>query len=391
MTMVSNDAAGAEPTGADLRVFRSAGEMAIGLPLAAAAVAALSLALLPHAPAELKAPVQTAARAVRPLIPAERLADSSAASLDAAVDSRAVVRSLLKQAGLRPSLDLHRLSWDQARKVNALLPTNRAPTGVAEPFRLDTATPNGRQALKCLTQAAYFEAGANGPVAEAAVVQVVLNRLRHPDFPKSVCGVVYQGSDDEGCQFSFTCDGALARPIDVSAWNEARKVARRALGGYVVRAVGTATYYHADYVFPAWATSLVKMATVGPHIFYRMAGPAGAAAYFNGRYAGNELKLTRAILRAGQKPKQKAQVQLAAGDSEKAAVPAGLKVQAERLQRVHTVLAAEPQLQSAKPEPAKVETASIQPSAEGPALTAAPALAPPAPTPTAAVETTPAA
>jgi spore germination cell wall hydrolase CwlJ-like protein len=315
MTMVSNDAAGAEPADADLRVFRTAGEMAIGLPLAAAAVAVLSLAVLPQAPAELKAPVQTAAQAVqavRPLIPAEGLADPPAATQGASVDSRAIVRSLLKQAGLRPSLDPHRLSWDQARKVNALLPADRTPTGVAEPFRLDTATPNGRQALKCLTQAAYFEAGANGPVAEAAVVQVVLNRLRHPDFPKSVCGVVYQGSDDQGCQFSFTCDGAQARPIDVAAWNEARKVAQRALNGYVVKAVGTATYYHADYVFPAWATSLVKMATVGPHIFYRMAGPAGAAAYFNGRYAGNELKLARAILRAGQKPKQKADVQLAA-------------------------------------------------------------------------------
>jgi len=137
-------------------------------------------------------------------------------------------------------------------------------------------------------------------------VQVVLNRLRHPDFPKSVCGVVYQGAErDIGCQFTFTCDGAMKRPVDGEAWDEAKKIAQRALGGFVDRAVGTATYYHADYVFPTWAPTLVKMAKVGPHVFYRMAGAEGAAAYLTGRYAGNELKLVRAVLRAGDKHTQK--------------------------------------------------------------------------------------
>ncbi len=377
--MVSEEAAGAKPAGADLCVSRPAGEIVIGLQAAAAAAAALSLTFLPHAPSELKAPVQAAAKAVqavpavqavRPLIPTESLADPPPAALAPApqFDSRAIVRNLLKEAGLKSAAQLHGLSFKEARKVNALLPADRSPATVAEPFHLDLDSQNGRQAVQCLTQAAYFEAGGNGPAAEAAVAQVVLNRMRHPDFPKSVCGVVYQGSngEDGGCQFSFTCDGALGRAIDKAAWNEARKVAEQALSGHVVGAVGTATYYHADYVFPTWATTLVKMAQVGPHIFYRMAGPAGAAAYFTGHYAGNELKLARAVLRSGDRPKDKAEVQTAALN--KAQVPPGLKVEADRLQRVHSVIA----VAQAKPDP-KVETASIQPSAQGEAVATAPA------------------
>src|SRR6185312_2810861 len=265
MTEVSLEADGSAPSGVDVAVFRPAGQMIAGLSAAA--------------------PAQAAAKAVKPLIPPEGLAGPSAAAL--APDSNAILRVLLKKAGLRPTLDPHRLSWDQARKVNALLPADHATPDVAQPFHLDVRTRNGRQALQCLTQAAYYEAGANGPPAQAAVVQVVLNRLRHPDFPKSVCGVVYEGSGrDAGCQFTFTCDGALSRPVDADAWNEARRVAQHALAGFVDRAVGTATYYHADYVFPTWAPTLVKLATVGPHIFYRMAGVEGAAAYLTGQYAG---------------------------------------------------------------------------------------------------------
>ena len=388
MTMASSEADGALPSGVEFRVFRPVGETVAGLQAVAAAVLAMSLAGLPQAPAEIAAPIKAAVRAVRPLIPPEALAGPALAP-----DSRAILQKLLRQAGLRPSLDPHRLSWDQARRVNALLPADRSIPDVAQPFHLQLDTKNGRQALQCLTQATYFEAGASGPAAQAAVAQVVLNRVRHPDFPKSVCGVVYQGAErDIGCQFTFTCDGALKRGIDATAWAEARKVAEHALNGYVDRAVGAATYYHADYVFPTWAPTLVKMATVGPHIFYRMTGPAGAAAYLSGRYAGGELKLTRAILRAADSRTQKAKP-AAEAEVQQASMPAGLKAEASRIQRVRQeIAAATPKADDAP----IVETASIQGSIQATIQAASPPPVVPAPVelapaPTAATATAPAA
>jgi spore germination cell wall hydrolase CwlJ-like protein len=386
MTKPSCEADGAAPSGVDLPVFRPPGEVMAGLSAAAALVLAVGLVGRAEAPSEIAAPVQAAVRAVQPLIPPAGLAGPQAQVL--APDSRVLVQALLKKAGLRPTLDPHRLSWDQARRVNALLPTDKSTPDIARPFRLDVSSRNGRQAVKCLAQAAYYEAGATGPTAEAAVVQVVLNRLRHPDFPKSVCGVVYQGSErDTGCQFTFTCDGALQRPVDPTAWDEARKVALHALSGFVDRAVGTATYYHADYVFPAWAPTLVKMATVGPHIFYRMAGPEGAAAYLTGQYAGGEAKLAKAVRRAAEKPAREAEP-AAQPEVQQASMPAGLKTQADRLQRIKVEIAA------AAPKPdegPKVETASIQAGIQATLDAAAPAVVVPAPAALAAPAADPAA
>jgi hypothetical protein len=118
---------------------------------------------------------------------------------------------------------------------------------------------------------------------------VVLNRVRHPAFPASVCDVVYQGSTREtGCQFTFTCDGSLARRPSADGWAPARKVAEAALAGAVFAPAGWATHYHANYVVPYWASSLAKNAIVGAHIFYRWAGGWGRPAAFGKRYSGRE-------------------------------------------------------------------------------------------------------
>ena len=104
-----------------------------------------------------------------------------------------------------------------------------------------------------------------------------------------MCGVVYEGSTRAtGCQFTFTCDGSLARRPSEWSWNRARKVAEAALAGSVFAPVGMATHYHANYVVPYWASSLTKNAIVGTHIFYRWAGGWGRPAAFTGRYAGGE-------------------------------------------------------------------------------------------------------
>lgn len=178
-----------------------------------------------------------------------------------------------------------------AQAGNAAIPFIDTPLGKVQAFGINAAKAETyATALQCLTQAVYYEAAVEPLQGRRAVAQVVLNRVRHPAYPKSVCGVVYQGSTRKtGCQFSFTCDGALLRPPAAGPWREARAVAVAALAGYVETSVGTATFYHADYVLPKWAYQLGKITQIGRHLFYRFNGSAGAAANFNGRYAGVEV------------------------------------------------------------------------------------------------------
>jgi hypothetical protein len=153
------------------------------------------------------------------------------------------------------------------------------------------------RALHCMTQAIYYEAAREPVRGQEAIAQVVLNRVRHPAYPKSICGVVYQGSArPTGCQFTFTCDGALRWTPQPALWREAQNVAKRALAGFVDKDVGSATHYHAAYVAPYWAPTLVKMTQVGQHIFYRWTGPWGEPPAFNGHYAGREADLSPELL-----------------------------------------------------------------------------------------------
>ncbi len=183
---------------------------------------------------------------------------------------------------------------DAAKKRNALIPLSTGPLQQARSFLISKAAagsgagPMGN-ALTCLTQAVYYEAANEPMTGRRAVAQVVLNRMRHPAYPKSVCGVVYQGWErTTGCQFSFTCDGALLRRPAAATWAQAQDVARAALSGYVEPAVGTATFYHADYVLPKWAFTLNKIQQIGAHIFYRFPGAWGNTSTFSGGYSGVE-------------------------------------------------------------------------------------------------------
>jgi hypothetical protein len=185
-------------------------------------------------------------------------------------------------------------------ELNAQRPFAALPIEPMRPFVLKTDAADKERAVRCLTQAVYYEAAREPLKGQQAVAQVVLNRVRHPAYPKSVCGVVYQGSANAtGCQFTFTCDGALRWRPEPALWTEAEGVARRALGGYVDKEVGSATHYHAVYVAPYWAPTLVKMTQVGQHIFYRWTGVWGEPAAFTGRYAGHEADLSRAVLASG--------------------------------------------------------------------------------------------
>ncbi len=145
------------------------------------------------------------------------------------------------------------------------------------------------RALQCMTMAIYYEAANEPTDGQRAVAQVILNRVAHPSYPGSVCGVVFQGSERRtGCQFSFTCDGSLARQPARASWDRARAAAMAALAGYVFKPVGLATHYHATYVLPYWASSLENVGTIGLHTFYKWRGLAGRSDAFAARYRGVE-------------------------------------------------------------------------------------------------------
>lgn len=177
----------------------------------------------------------------------------------------------------------------RAQRLNAAMPVMAGALRSARPFVLRTTGDDRRRALRCLTLAIYYEAALEPTEGQQAVAQVVLNRVRDPNYPDTVCGVVFQGAERvTGCQFSFTCDGALASAPVPWAWKRAQTVAEGALAGQVAARVGTATHYHADYVHPWWAPTLMKIDQIGAHVFYRWKGMAGEPSAFAQTYAGRE-------------------------------------------------------------------------------------------------------
>ena len=180
------------------------------------------------------------------------------------------------------------LAPDDARARNAAVPIDPAALSPARPFVFRGSPADRIRARDCLALAAMAEAG-GGDADQRAVMQVVLNRTRHPAFANTVCGTVFEGSQrPTGCQFTFTCDGSLARSYSGAMWSAARARAEQALSGHVDKRVGTATHYHADYVYPYWSPSLDKVAAIGPHLFFRWRGWWGTRGAFSNRYSGGE-------------------------------------------------------------------------------------------------------
>lgn len=166
------------------------------------------------------------------------------------------------------------------------------------PFYLIGDAGERERAARCLTDALYYEA-ANEPVeGQRAIAQVVVNRVRDPHFPRSVCGVVYQGWERKtGCQFSFVCDGSIVRRhADPVAWARLRPIAVAALSGYVDEDVGTSTHYYATYVKPNWVRSVAKVADIGKHVFCSWKGKAGQASALTASYLGGEYAIAEAVL-----------------------------------------------------------------------------------------------
>lgn len=189
---------------------------------------------------------------------------------------------------------------EQAMAINDAIPFSTAPNPAAAPFFLAGENVLSRaRALDCLAAAVYYEAASESEDGQRAVAQVVLNRVRNPAYPSTICGVVFEGSDQAtGCQFTFTCDGSLARLPSRDGWARARRIAADALTGYVYAPVGEATHYHTRAVLPGWAGRLVKSAEIGAHIFYRLPGMWGTPTAFTQHYAGAEPPISLAVRQA---------------------------------------------------------------------------------------------
>ena len=176
-----------------------------------------------------------------------------------------------------------------AREINAAVPFSTDPNPAARPFILKLPELDRARAQDCLAAAMLYEAGSGDPEGQRAVAQVVMNRMRHPAFPATICGVVFQGQERRtGCQFTFTCDGALIRHPLPEVWEDTRNRAGEMLDGAVYKTVGHATHYHTDWVVPYWSSSLDKVVAVNTHLFFRWTGWWGTPGAFRGRHTSPE-------------------------------------------------------------------------------------------------------
>lgn len=179
---------------------------------------------------------------------------------------------------------------EEARAINDRVPFVATPFRIAPSFVFTGDADARARATDCLAAASYYEAG-NDERGQRAVIQVVLNRVRNPAYPASVCGVVFQGAErTTGCQFTFTCDGSMARRRpSPTAWAQARRLARDGLDGYSDATVGHATHFHTDWVHPRWSQTLDKIAAVRTHLFFQ--AQAERPGRFSKPYMGTEPRI----------------------------------------------------------------------------------------------------
>ena len=219
-------------------------------------------------------------------------APSTSVSVAAAAPVAAGLPPMQKAAEETAALQLMEIDEESASLINEERPFDGKPEMPAA-FRFGAGLEDRDRAADCLAAAAFYEAGADRE-GQRAVAQVVLNRVRHPAYPKSVCEVVFEGAERQtGCQFTFTCDGALRRRPSDRQWRDAQQVAQEALGGAIDKSVGTATHYHASYVVPYWSPKLQKIAQVGPHIFYRWPGGFGSRRVFRDQGKRDEPRIAK--------------------------------------------------------------------------------------------------
>ncbi len=133
-----------------------------------------------------------------------------------------------------------------------------------------SGTVDGDRELKCLALNIYFEARSEPEAGKFAVGHVVMNRVAHKRFPKSICRVIRQGGQvrRHRCQFSWWCDGKTDRPRDAAAWDNSKRIAKMVYTGISEDPTDGALWYHADYVKPNWRHDFQRGPKIGRHVFY---------------------------------------------------------------------------------------------------------------------------
>ena len=154
----------------------------------------------------------------------------------------------------------------------ATLALGREPRGARPDYAASISPEKLDREKRCLAEAVYFESRSEPEEGQAAVAQVVLNRVQSGLYPSTICGVVYQNrSHYKACQFSFACEGRSLRITERESWATAVRIATEVMDGRTyISDVGRSTHYHTDYVHPRWARALTKMDVIGRHIFYRL-------------------------------------------------------------------------------------------------------------------------
>lgn len=116
--------------------------------------------------------------------------------------------------------------------------------------------------VECLARNIYYEAPDEPYEGKLAVATVTMNRMKHKEFPKTVCGVVYQRG-----QFSWTVN---PRPIlDSKIYKEAERIANEVLfENKRLLSIKNALYFHNTRVLPKWSFDMTAIRHIGGHIFY---------------------------------------------------------------------------------------------------------------------------
>jgi len=200
------------------------------------------------------APPVTPAVAAAPTTAPTALAYASPKDVGTAAPFNAVISDKAKKNVLDPNIDANH-AW-----LN-----NPLPDSAKSP-----------KEIKCLAEAIYFEARGEPEKGQIAVAQVVLNRVKNPTFPNTICEVVYQNADKrDACQFSFACDGQPESISEPDAWATAMTLAKKIVTDektMYLAEVSASTHYHATYVRPDWAGDMQKIDKIGTHIFYKTYG-----------------------------------------------------------------------------------------------------------------------
>lgn len=129
---------------------------------------------------------------------------------------------------------------------------------------------------ECLSEIMYYEAGGAGAGGKA-VAEVVYNRIKDGHFGSSICAIEHQGQGTRACQFSFVCNGALARPRNPAQWRQAEHLAAMIIGGIekLENITRGAIGFHAARARVNFGTAMVRTVEIGGNVFYRRAGTLG--------------------------------------------------------------------------------------------------------------------